>query len=364
MTAGSGKLRISRVIAPEQSPQSPANRTLLAMLGLCTVVLVAGALSLAQAVFAPLAFALFIIAIAWPLQKRLQTRVPQLVALALTMMATILVVFVFASLVGWATARVARFAASDAERLHSLYSSVAAWLESHGIELSGLWANYFNVDQLIRVAQQITAGLNTAVSFSVIVFIYVLLGLLEVDDARVKLQGWKHGKIGEVLLTGGAKTAVKLRRYMLVRTLMSVVTGLLVWAFAWLAGLPLAPEWGVIAFALNFIPFIGPFIATVFPTVFAMAQFESWQMTVLVFACLNVIQFVVGSYLEPRFVGNALSISPFVVLFAVFFWTYLWGLAGAFIGVPIVIALLTLCEEHPSTQWIADLFGAPRTNWA
>lgn len=363
MTAGSCKLRISRVIAPEHSPQSPANRTLLAMLGACTVVLVAGALSLAQSVFAPLAFALFIMAIAWPLQKGLQTRVPQLVALALTMMATILVVFVFASLVGWATARVARFVASDAERLHSLYRSVAGWLESHGIELSGLWANYFNVDQLIRVAQQVTAGLNTAVSFSVIVFIYVLLGLLEVDDARVKLQGWKHGKIGEVLLAGGAKTAVKLRRYMLVRTLMSVVTGLLVWAFASLAGLPLAPEWGVIAFALNFIPFIGPFIATVFPTVFAMAQFESWQMTVLVFACLNVIQFVVGSYLEPRFVGNALSISPFVVLFAVFFWTFLWGLSGAFIGVPIVIALLTLCEEHPSTRWIADLFGAPRTNW-
>ena len=56
--------------------------------------------------------------------------------------------------------------------------------------------------------------------------------------------------------------------------LMSAVTGLLVWAFAWLAGLPLAVEWGVIAFALNFIPFIGPFIATVFPTVFAIAQFE------------------------------------------------------------------------------------------
>jgi len=78
-----------------------------------------------------------------------------------------------------------------------------------------------------------------------------------------------------------------------------------------------------------------------------MAKFESWQMAVLVFACLNVIQFVVGSYLESRFVGSALSISPFVVLFAVFFWTFLWGLAGAFIDVPIVIAILTLCEQHP-----------------
>ena len=90
-----------------------------------------------------------------------------------------------------------------------------------------------------------------------------------------------------------------------------------------------------------------------------MAQFESWQMVLFVFICLNVIQFVVGSYLEPRFVGNALSISPFLVLFAVFFWTYLWGLAGAFIGVPIAIAILTICAEHPSARWVADLFGEP-----
>ena len=50
--------------------------------------------------------------------------------------------------------------------------------------------------------------------------------------------------------------------------------------------------------------------------------------------------------------------SPFLVLFAVFFWTLLWGIAGAFIGVPIVIAVLTLCEQHPSSRWVAELFGA------
>jgi predicted PurR-regulated permease PerM len=113
----------------------------------------------------------------------------------------------------------------------------------------------------------------------------------------------------------------------------------------------------VIAFALNYIPFIGPFVATVFPTVLAIAQFESWQMAVVVFGCLNLIQFLVGSYLEPRIAGSALSISPFLVLFAVFFWTFVWGIAGAFIGVPIVIAVLTLCEQHPSSRWIADLLG-------
>ncbi len=329
------------------------------MLGLCTTVLVIGALSAAKSVFAPFAFALFIIAIAWPLQRRLQTSIPRLIALALTMAVTILVIIVLVSLVAWASSCVGRFVVSDAARLQALYGSISEWLKGHDIELAGLWTDYFSVDQLLRFAQQIAARLNTAASFLIVVFIYVLLGLLEVDDAYLKLEAWRHGKLGEVLLVGGAKAADKLRRYMLVRTLMSAVTGLLVAAFAWLAGLPLAPEWGVIAFALNFIPFIGSFIATVFPTVFAMAQFESWQMAVVVFACLNVIQFVVGSYLEPRFVGSALSISPFVVLFSVFFWTFLWGLAGAFIGIPIVIATLTICAEHASTRWIAALFGSP-----
>jgi predicted PurR-regulated permease PerM len=113
----------------------------------------------------------------------------------------------------------------------------------------------------------------------------------------------------------------------------------------------------VIAFALNYVPFLGPLVATVFPTLFALAQFESWQLAILVFLCLNLIQFLIGSYFEPRIAGATLSISPFLVLFAVFLWSFLWGIAGAFIGVPIVIAFLTICEHHQSTQWVATLLS-------
>jgi predicted PurR-regulated permease PerM len=115
----------------------------------------------------------------------------------------------------------------------------------------------------------------------------------------------------------------------------------------------------VIAFALNYIPFIGPFVATILPTLFAIVQFETWQNAILVFMFLNIIQFVVGSYVEPRIAGSLLSMSPFLLLFAVFFWTFLWGLPGAFIGVPIAIAALTLCEYQPG-GWMPELFGAPR----
>ncbi len=138
---------------------------------------------------------------------------------------------------------------------------------------------------------------------------------------------------------------------------MSMLTGAVVWAVALLAGLELATAWGVIAFVFNYIPFIGPLFATVFPTLFALVQFGSWEFALVVFVCLNLIQFLIGSYLEPRIAGAALSVSPFLILLAVFFWSFLWGIAGAFIGIPIVIAFLAICAQHQSSRWLATLLS-------
>jgi AI-2 transport protein TqsA len=332
---------------------------LRAMVGIGAAILVVAALGIAEAVFAPLTFALFIIAIVWPLQALLQARLPKLVALAISMLATILVIGAFAWTITWAFSRVGRYIVTDAARFQLLYSQMADWLAGHGIVVESLWAEHFNVGWVLRAFQEVTTRINGTLSFSLIVLIYVILGLMEVDDTARRLRGMKNQEAGRVMLTGGSLTAAKFRRYLLVRSLMSVVTGLLVWGFISLCGLPLAQEWGVIAFALNYIPFIGPLVATVLPTLFAIAQFAAWQNAILVFGCLNLIQFLVGSYLEPRIAGSVLSMSPFMVLFAVFFWTFLWGIAGAFIGVPIVIAVLTICEQNASSRWVAEVFGAP-----
>jgi predicted PurR-regulated permease PerM len=114
----------------------------------------------------------------------------------------------------------------------------------------------------------------------------------------------------------------------------------------------------VIAFVLNFLPFIGSFVATLLPTLFAAAQFESLSYALAVFIGLNILQFVIGSYIEPRVAGSAVSVSPFMVLFAVFFWGMLWGVAGAFIGVPILIALAIVCARYPPARAIAVLLSA------
>lgn len=338
--------------------KSPKSMDILIVV--CALILISGALALARSVFAPAAFALFIIALVWPFQRRLQASLPKVLAATISVAGAAAVTLAFASLIAWGFSRVAHSVISDAARFQDIYAQTADWLETHGIVLAGLWAKHFNIPWLLRLLPELMSRFNSTATFLLVILIYVILGLLEVDDVARKLSADGARTFGRILLTGGGQTAAKLRRFMLVRTLMSVMTGVLVWAFVAAVGLNLALEWGVIAFVLNYIPVLGPLVATVFPTLFAMAQFSSWQTALGVFVCLNSIQFLVGSYLEPRVAGNALSISPFTVLFGIFFWTFLWGIAGAFLGVPIMIAILTICEQHPSSRWVADLLGAPR----
>jgi AI-2 transport protein TqsA len=329
-------------------------------IGLIAVIAVLAASYFASSVLQPLAFALFFIAILWPLQSRLQSRMPKPLAVAIVLLLTIVAFSVFASLVAWSFARVGRWLVNDTARYQLLYEQVAAWLESHGIALASLWADHFNVGWLVRVVQEITGRINTTLTFWLVVLVYVILGLLEVDDMDRRIRAMKNQEAARVLLDGTVATAVKFRKYMLVRTLMSLMTGVLVWATAALMGLPLAVEWGVIAFVLNYIPIIGPFIATLLPALFELAQLAPWQAVLVLFGSLIIIQFVVGSYIEPRAAGSMLAISPIVTLFSVFFWTHLWGLTGAFIGVPITIALLAFCAQHPSSRWLAELLGDQR----
>jgi AI-2 transport protein TqsA len=334
-----------------------SNRGHLTMLGICTTILVLIAFYYARVVLAPVVFALFAIALVWPLQAVLQARIPKLLAVVITVALVVVVVATLATLIGWGVGRAARWLLADLGRFQAMYQQATTWLEEHGFVVTGVFGDVFNVSWIIGTLQRVGSRLQGIVSFSVISFIFIILGLLEVETIAAKLRTLPNQAIGTSLLRASVQAASKLQKYMLVRTIMSAMTGALVYGFATLIGLPLAAEWGVIAFALNYIPFIGPFIATIAPTLFAFAQFESWQIALLVFASLNIIQFVVGSYLEPRVAGSALSISPFVVLFTVFLWSFLWGIAGAFIGVPIVIAILTVCEQYPASRWVAQVLG-------
>lgn len=320
-------------------------------------ILVLALLHVGQSIFVPLAFSLFIIALAWPLQEVLQRRMPQLLALLITLCISVVVIIALASSVAWGLTKLGQWLFANLDRFQLIHSEWAAWMEDRGISIAGALADRFDLNWLFGMTQSLALRLNSLAGFGVLVFILVMLGLLECEDFAARLREPGAQPYGKTILAANQEIGRKLQRFMLVRSLASVVTGFVVWGFAALAGLELAAAWGAIAFALNYIPFLGPLIATVFPTLFAMAQFESWEMAVFVFVCLNLVQFVIGSYFEPLVTGASLAISPFAVIFAVFFWSFMWGLPGAFIGVPILIAFITYCAQFPGSRWIAILLS-------
>ena len=341
---------------PSSNEAKAGGMATCASLVLCAMILLVAALYLASSVFAPLAFALFILAIVWPLQEALERTLPKGLALFVTLGVTIVVVLIFASMIAWALSAVGDWLLSNVQRFQAVYIQATNWLEERGIFVAGILAERFDVVWLLRLFQDIAKRLNRLAGFAILVFVFLMMALLEVEQFRRKLVALDR----QELIRACSGLAAKFRRYMLVRTVLSLLTGLAIFVFAIIAGLEPAPAWGILGFALNYIPFIGPFVATLLPALFAIAQLDTWQAVLVVFAGLTAIQFLIGNYLEPLAAGAALSISPLTVVFAVFFWGLLWGIPGALIGVPIMLAIIAFSAEYKSSRWLAAILsGAP-----
>ena len=169
------------------------------MVAVIAILAILTAVNLARSVIAPIACALFIMAIAWPLQSRLQSILPKLVALAIVIFVTSIVFTAFISLVIWGFGRVARSLIAEAGRFQLLYGETTAWLEDHGIVAAGIWSDHFNAAWLLRNVQGIATRLNTTLAFWLVVLVYVMLGLLEVDDIKQKLEALKERSAARVL---------------------------------------------------------------------------------------------------------------------------------------------------------------------
>jgi AI-2 transport protein TqsA len=185
--------------------------------------------------------------------------------------------------------------------------------------------------------------------------IFLIMGLLEANAFRRRLPHALGADAAERLLMAFHELGWKFRRYMLIRSAVSVLTGLLTWLFAVLVGLEFAVVWGILAFALNYIPFVGSILAVFPPVVFAVVQFDSWQAPLLVLTGMVLIQFSIGNFIDPRLEGRALALSPFAVILAIFFWGIIWGVPGAFMGVPLTIALATICSHFHGACWVTRL---------
>ncbi len=148
-----------------------------------------------------------------------------------------------------------------------------------------------------------------------------------------------------------------LQRYISIKTFVSVLTAGISYPIFKLIDLDFAETWGVLTFALNFIPTIGSFVAVLLPALMALVQFDTFGPFLIVITGCGVVQFIVGNILDPTLLGRSLNMSPFMVVLSLMFWTAVWGITGAFLSVPLTVCILIVFSHIPAMQPIVLLIS-------
>ena len=147
------------------------------------------------------------------------------------------------------------------------------------------------------------------------------------------------------------------QQYLGLKTLISLLTGVLVTIALVMLQAPFPFLWGLLAFLLNFIPNIGSIVAGIPPILVTLFDSGSITRTLLVAVSFVVIQTVVGNFVEPKVLGKGLDLSPLVVLLSLLFWGWLWGIPGMLLSVPLTAALKISLEQFERTKPIAIMLG-------
>ncbi|MDO5370496.1 AI-2E family transporter [Paracoccus sp. (in: a-proteobacteria)] len=180
----------------------------------------------------------------------------------------------------------------------------------------------------------------------VIIFFFTLLILIESGDWRRKIATITHPR-DEWRLTESAEViAQKVRAYLLIRAILGIITAALYGLWLWFFGAGLILVWVILTFLLNFIPTVGSIIAGLLPVIYVFMT-QDFGTAVAVGLGILVIEQVMGNYVDPKVEGKRVSISALVVLVALLVWSWVWGIPGALLAVPVTVALLVLGAHVP-----------------
>ncbi len=190
------------------------------------------------------------------------------------------------------------------------------------------------------------------------ILLYLLFLLLEESTFNRKLKNMypDPDRLAQIQALV-AKIDTSITSYISLKSLSSLMTGLLSYFALLFIGVDAPLFWAFLIFILNFIPTIGSLIATAFPVVFSMLQFGEFTPVFLVLGIVGAIQIIVGNLIEPRLMGNSLNISPLVVFLTLALWGFIWGVTGMLLSVPITVILIIILSGFPSTRPLAILLS-------
>lgn len=342
------------------NPTRTYDPALRGLLGVAAAAVIVAGLKMASAVFVPVTIALFIAMASLPLlQWQLRHRVPSILAVSVTVLADLAVIVFF----GWLLAVAIHDFTQELPRLEPEVEAIVdrsvAWLEGRGLP-AGDWISpaRFELGPLVDLAGTTFVGVASFVTGVVLVgllILFMLLESLEIDDKLAHALGTGRGVLGRY-----GRITRDVRRYLLLKTLVSLATGLSVGIWVAILGLAFPVFWGFLAFLCHYIPNVGALLAAVPAIAFAAIQLGLGR-TLAVAAGYAVFNLLWGNIVEPSLMGRRLRLSPLVVFVSLVFWGWVWGAAGMVLSVPITMALKIGFENSPNLKWLALLLEqAPR----
>lgn len=191
-----------------------------------------------------------------------------------------------------------------------------------------------------------------------LVLLYVLFLMLEQATFTKKIsaifpESFRRQSIMSIL----SHAQEDIQTYLWIKTVTSTLTGVVSYFILKWVGVDFAGFWAFTIFLLNFIPTVGSIIATLFPAVLALIQFETVFQFIVVLMAVGAVQIVVGNFLEPKLMGRSLNVSPFVVMLSLTLWGSIWGIAGMFLSVPITVMMLIVFAHFERTRYLAILLS-------
>ena len=194
----------------------------------------------------------------------------------------------------------------------------------------------------------------TAAGLVIVIAFFVLLDRENQRNRLIQLFGRSNLlRTTEAIREAGARVGRYLRMLFLINSGYGVAVAL----GLWLLGVPSAILWGVLGFALRFLPYIGPWISAVLPILVSVATSDGWLQPAMVVGMYLVYELLLNNVAEPLLYGNSIGVSTVGVILSAIFWTWIWGPIGLVLAMPMTVCLVVLAGYVPRLRFITVLLA-------
>jgi len=340
----------------------------------CTALIIAG-LKASSGLFVPILLAFFIATVSMPITNWLRKhRLPRWLAVLLTVMVDFAflagLVVVAVALVGDLNEKWSGTGPSDPESYRNLIEMkigdaaevIAAELEKRGVKDAEKGVNEYFYQRSIEQLNQIDFGQVWSLSTGVVekvaqflgtTFLVMLMTVFMLTESR--MYGRRLSAIAEAKgpdIERLLSASKDIQRFLGIKTVVSLITGILAGFLCWRADLDFFILWGILAYALNYIPVVGSVIAGVPPTLLALILF-GWPQALAVATGYTAINVFLGNFIEPMMMGSRFGISTLVIILSVLFWGWIWGPVGMLLAVPLTMMMKVALLNSEDFRWLA-----------